>query len=73
MAENNTSTAPEIDLEKPEISTKEQISDRSDIEYERAQLLANLPDPDVGKSEEERRAIVSSPSRLTSITPHEYG
>ncbi|KAF4978625.1 hypothetical protein FZEAL_5028 [Fusarium zealandicum] len=29
----------------------------SGIEAERAQLLANLPDPDAGKSEEERRAI----------------
>ncbi|ROT34488.1 MFS general substrate transporter [Sodiomyces alkalinus F11] len=27
------------------------------IEYERAQLLANLPDPDAGKTEEERKAI----------------
>lgn len=29
----------------------------SEIEHERAQLLANLPDPDAGKSEEEKRAL----------------
>ncbi|CAM1508748.1 Fc.00g055960.m01.CDS01 [Cosmosporella sp. VM-42] len=33
------------------------ISPQSGIDAERAQLLANLPDPDAGKSEEERRAI----------------
>lgn len=35
------------------------VVDKSNIEYERAQLLANLPDPDVGKSAEELAAIVS--------------
>jgi hypothetical protein len=29
----------------------------SNVEYERSQLLANLPDPDHGKSEEEKKAI----------------
>jgi hypothetical protein len=29
----------------------------SAVEIERSQLLANLPDPDAGKSEEERKAI----------------
>lgn len=33
--------------------------DKSIVEYERAQLLANLPDPDEGKTDEERKAIVS--------------
>ena len=28
------------------------------IEYERAQMLAGLPDPDAGKTDEERREIV---------------
>jgi hypothetical protein len=36
--------------------------DKSTVEYERAQLLANLPDPDEGKTEEERKAIVSMPT-----------
>lgn len=31
----------------------------SAIDAERAQLLASLPDPDAGKSDEERREIVS--------------
>jgi hypothetical protein len=35
---------------------------KSGIEAERAQLLANLPDPDEGKSEEEKRIIVSTPA-----------
>lgn len=48
------------DLEKVETSSDER-GNKSGIEYERAQLLANLPDPDEGKSDEERRAIVSRP------------
>lgn len=31
------------------------------IEHERAQLLADLPDPDAGRTDEERAAIVRSP------------
>lgn len=31
----------------------------TDIEYERAEMLANLSDPDEGKSDDERRQIVS--------------
>lgn len=39
--------------------------EKGTIEYERSQLLAGLPDPDAGKSDEERAAIVSStPSPL---------
>lgn len=30
---------------------------QSNVEYERSQLLADLPDPDAGKSEEEKKAI----------------
>jgi hypothetical protein len=29
----------------------------SNVDFERGELLANLPDPDFGKSEEEKRAI----------------
>lgn len=61
MTDYNNSTTSGIDPEKPETFTKEQIPNKSTIEYERAQLLAGLPDPDEGKSEEERRAIVSLP------------
>ena len=34
--------------------------DKSTVECERAQLLSNLPDPDAGKTDEERKAIVSN-------------
>lgn len=44
------------DLEKIETSSEEK-GNKSGIDYERAQLLANLPDPDAGKSDEERRII----------------
>ncbi|KPM46401.1 hypothetical protein AK830_g102 [Neonectria ditissima] len=67
MADTNTSTALDLDLEKPEISTTEKASDKSGIEYERAQLLANLPDPDVGKTEEERQAIDKKLMRKVDI------
>lgn len=33
--------------------------EKGTIEYERVQLLADLPDPDAGKSDEERREVVS--------------
>jgi len=56
------------DLEKVDTSSEERHAPKSGIEYERAQLLANLPDPDEGKSEEERRAIVSSPTLLGSFS-----
>lgn len=48
-------------LEKTETSSEEKTGAKSGIEYERAQLLANLPDPDEGKTDEERREIVSLP------------
>lgn len=52
------------DIEKPELPIELEKGtshvDKSGIEYERAQLLANLPDPDAGKTDEERKAIVSS-------------
>ncbi|KAJ4119814.1 hypothetical protein NW765_015232 [Fusarium oxysporum] len=44
------------DLEKPFPVETEKV-DNTTIEYERAQLLAHLPDPDVGKTVEERQAI----------------
>jgi hypothetical protein len=52
--------AEKTDLEKVDTSSGDnKVDDKSGIEFERAQLLANLPDPDAGKSEEERRSIVS--------------
>ncbi|CAG9985124.1 unnamed protein product [Clonostachys byssicola] len=49
------------DIEKPELPIELEKGsshvDKSGIEYERAQLLANLPDPDAGKTDEERKAI----------------
>ena len=33
------------------------------LEFERAHLLATLPDPDAGKSDDERREIVRLPAR----------
>lgn len=61
----DSSTTPPNDLEKPrtvdiENVAPEKQSSLSGIEAERAALLAALPDPDAGKSEEERREIVSS-------------
>lgn len=60
----DSSTTPPNDLEKPrtvdiENVAPEKQSPLSGIEAERAALLATLPDPDAGKSEEERREIVS--------------
>ena len=37
-------------------STQEEFK-ASNVEFERGQLLAGLPDPDEGKSEEEKKAI----------------
>lgn len=42
---------------------------RGTIEYERAQLLASLPDPDAGKTDEERAAIVSPPPPIADPPP----
>ncbi|KAF5250704.1 hypothetical protein FANTH_4147 [Fusarium anthophilum] len=44
------------DIEKPFQVETEKV-DNTTIEYERAQLLAHLPDPDAGKTVEERQAI----------------
>ncbi|KAF5627085.1 major facilitator superfamily transporter [Fusarium sp. NRRL 52700] len=44
------------DIEKPFPVETEKV-DNTTIEYERAQLLAHLPDPDEGKTIEERQAI----------------
>jgi hypothetical protein len=53
---------PEKQLDGP--SHDESINgapvDKSNIEAERFQLLRELGDPDEGKSDEERRAIVSA-------------
>lgn len=61
MTTDSTRTPPS-EQEKPTTVDVENVSKlppTSAIEAERAQLLANLPDPDAGKSEEERREIVS--------------
>lgn len=47
----------DLELQSPSVMNGENTTD---IERERAQALAALPDPDAGKSEEERAAIVSS-------------
>ncbi|KAJ4172143.1 hypothetical protein NW754_007742 [Fusarium falciforme] len=59
MTTDSTRTPPS-EPEKPTTVDVENVSKlppASAIEAERAQLLANLPDPDAGKSEEERREI----------------
>lgn len=38
------------------MSTQEELK-ASNIDFERGQLLAGLPDPDEGKSDEEKKAI----------------
>lgn len=47
------------DVEHADTSSEDHIAG-SGIAHERAQQLADLPDPDKGKTEEERREIVSS-------------
>jgi hypothetical protein len=50
-----------IDIEKSEVDVGRSSSDESKptaIDHERAELLANLPDPDAGKTDEEKAAIV---------------
>ncbi|UPK95911.1 hypothetical protein LCI18_006846 [Fusarium solani-melongenae] len=59
MTTDSTRTPPS-EQEKPSTVDVENVSKlppTSAIEAERAQLLASLPDPDAGKSEEERREI----------------
>jgi len=54
--------AEKADLEKVDLETSSgdgKADSSGIINIERARLLANLPDPDAGKSEEERREIVS--------------
>lgn len=47
----------DLELQSPSVMNGETATN---IEREVAQALAALPDPDAGKSEEERAAIVSS-------------
>jgi len=51
--------AEKADLERVNTYSGDEKADNSGIDIERARLLASLPDPDAGKSEEERREIVS--------------
>ncbi len=39
----------------------------TDIKLERANLLAQLPNPDAGKSKEEQAAIVRVPSLVVTV------
>lgn len=47
------------EAENGDMQTQVGGHEKGTIEYERVQLLANMPDPDAGKSDEERREIVS--------------
>ncbi|SPO06214.1 related to allantoate permease [Cephalotrichum gorgonifer] len=51
MSEIEKGVAP-VEIENGDVQNV-----KGTLEYERAQLLANLPDPDEGKTEEERREI----------------
>lgn len=48
-----------MEVEKPSTPVEIEKVKMTEIEHERAELLANLPDPDAGKDDEERRQIVS--------------
>lgn len=61
MAEKETQSAGDFPLDDQKISHEENGILKAVAEAERAQLLADLPDPDEGKTEEERKAIVGSP------------
>lgn len=56
-----------MDVEKPSTAVEIEKVKMSDIELERAELLANLPDPDAGKNDEERRQIVSWTFSLDAV------
>jgi hypothetical protein len=51
------------EIEKPDVETGSSSDGprNTAIDRERAQLLADLPDPDLGKSDEEKAAIVRTP------------
>lgn len=53
-------TSIEKVINATEIENTEGKPSLGSIEFERARLLSNLPDPDIGKSDEERRAIVGT-------------
>jgi hypothetical protein len=62
----DSSVTPPNEREKPtavdiEKVPSEKASPTAGLDAERNALLATLPDPDAGKSEEERREIVSQP------------
>lgn len=46
-----------VAVQQAESTSSREDLKTSNVEFERSQLLANLPDPDHGKSEEEKRAI----------------
>lgn len=61
----DSSVTPPNEREKPTVVdlenvTSEKVSPTAALDAERNALLANLPDPDAGKSDEERREIVGS-------------
>lgn len=45
-----------VTLQSETMSNQDELK-ASNIEFERGQLLAGLPDPDEGKTEEEKKAI----------------
>lgn len=47
-------------------TSSEDRGGKTGIDYERAQQLADLPDPDEGKTDEERKAIVRRTSTNTN-------
>lgn len=51
-------TKENIDLEQQSPSVRESAAATNNIERERAELLAQLPNPDAGKSDEEKQDIV---------------
>jgi hypothetical protein len=60
MSDNAEKTVEEHRLEDRKVSHDDAATMKGDAAaIERAELLANLPDPDEGKTEEERKAIVS--------------
>jgi hypothetical protein len=56
-----------MEIEKPPTPVEIEKVKMSEIECERAELLANLSDPDAGKNDEERREIVSGIYSLDAI------
>ena len=57
MASNNEKQDIEAVAQQAENMSSQENLKASNIDFERGQLLAGLPDPDEGKSEQEKKAI----------------